>query len=160
MGTAEVMRTHTAQDNPCGIGRSQPPQNHSFLSPLWTFRDTWRVLGGWTRYGLSTVILYTAQPTSAPPICVINGVAPYQALVQRLIIFKQSPTYSMGRKSDFIITFDLSQFNVNVMAGNNKAYQRSPCDPVIQKWLFFFVPIPDFFSLQWNCHLQATSYAP
>ena len=25
LGTAEVVRTHTAQDNPCGIGRSQPP---------------------------------------------------------------------------------------------------------------------------------------
>ena len=33
MGTAEVVRTHTAQDNPCGIGRSQPPQNRSLLSP-------------------------------------------------------------------------------------------------------------------------------
>ena len=25
MGTAEVVRTHTAQDTHCGIGRSQPP---------------------------------------------------------------------------------------------------------------------------------------
>ena len=33
MGTAEVVRTHTAQDNPCGISRSQPPQDRSFLSP-------------------------------------------------------------------------------------------------------------------------------
>ena len=28
---------------------------------------------------------------------------------------------------------DLSEFNVNVMTGNNKTYQRSPYDPVIQK---------------------------
>ena len=33
MGTAEVVRTHTAQDTPCGIGRSQPPQDRSVLSP-------------------------------------------------------------------------------------------------------------------------------
>ena len=25
MGTAEVVRTHAAQDTHCGIGRSQPP---------------------------------------------------------------------------------------------------------------------------------------
>ena len=30
-------------------------------------------------------------------------------------------------------TLDLSKFNVNVMTGNNEAYQRSPYDPVIQK---------------------------
>ena len=33
MGTAEVVRTHTAQDTPCGIDRSQPPQDRSVLSP-------------------------------------------------------------------------------------------------------------------------------
>ena len=33
MGTAEVVRAHTAQDTPCGIGRSQPPQDRSVLSP-------------------------------------------------------------------------------------------------------------------------------
>ena len=33
MGTAEVVRTHTAQDTSCGIGRSQPPQDRSVLSP-------------------------------------------------------------------------------------------------------------------------------
>ena len=33
MGTAEVMRTHTAQDTHCGIGRRQPPQDRSILYP-------------------------------------------------------------------------------------------------------------------------------
>ena len=42
-------------------------------------------------------------------------------------------------------TLDLSEFNVNVMTGNNEAYQRSPYDPVIQKWPFFFVQTPEFF---------------
>ena len=39
-------------------------------------------------------------------------------------------------------TLDLSEFNVNVMTGNNGAHQRSPYDPGIQKWPFFFVPTP------------------
>ena len=30
-------------------------------------------------------------------------------------------------------TLDLSKFHVNVMTGNNEAYQRSLYDPVIQK---------------------------
>ena len=30
-------------------------------------------------------------------------------------------------------TLDLSEFNVNVMTGNNGAHQRSPYDPGIQK---------------------------
>ena len=30
------------------------------------------------------------------------------------------------------------------MTGNNEAYQRSPYDPVIHKWAFFFVETPDF----------------
>ena len=42
-------------------------------------------------------------------------------------------------------TLDLSEFNVNIMTGNNEAYQHSPYDPVIQKWPFFFVQTPDFF---------------
>ena len=33
MGTAEVVRTHTAQDTHCGIGRSQPSQDRSILYP-------------------------------------------------------------------------------------------------------------------------------
>ena len=45
----------------------------------------------------------------------------------------------------FTGTLDLSEFNVNVMTGNNEAYQRSPYDPVIQKLPFFFVQTPDFF---------------
>ena len=42
-------------------------------------------------------------------------------------------------------TLDLSEFNVNVMTENNEAYQRSPYDPVIWKWPFFFVQTPEFF---------------
>ena len=45
-------------------------------------------------------------------------------------------------------TLDLSEFNVNVMTGNNEAYQRSPYYPVIQKGPFFYVQTPEFFSLQ------------
>ena len=33
MGTAEVVRAHTAQDTPCGIGRSLFPQDRSILPP-------------------------------------------------------------------------------------------------------------------------------
>ena len=62
-------------------------------------------------------------------------------------------------KTDYY-TMDLSEFNVNVMTRNNGAYQRSPYDPVIQKWPFFFVQTQEFFSLQWNGHLQAISWAP
>ena len=32
-----------------------------------------------------------------------------------------------------VFTLDLSEFNVNVMTGNNRAHQRSPYDPGIQK---------------------------
>ena len=39
---------------------------------------------------------------------------------------------------------DLSEFNVNVMTGNNGAHQRSPHDPGIQKLPFFFVQTPQF----------------
>ena len=42
-------------------------------------------------------------------------------------------------------TLDLSEFNVNVMTGNNGAHQRSPYDPVIRKWPFFFVQTPELF---------------
>ena len=44
------------------------------------------------------------------------------------------------------ITLDLSEFNVNVMTGNNGAHQRSSYDPVIRKLPFFFVQTPEFFS--------------
>ena len=42
-------------------------------------------------------------------------------------------------------TLDLSEFNVNVMTGNNGAHQRSPYDPVIRKLPFFFVQTPELF---------------
>ena len=42
-------------------------------------------------------------------------------------------------------TLDLSEFNVDVMTGNNGAYQRSPYDPVIQKLPFLFVQTPELF---------------
>ena len=37
------------------------------------------------------------------------------------------------KHSKYVLTMDLSEFNVNVMTGNNEVYQRSPYDPVIQK---------------------------
>ena len=46
---------------------------------------------------------------------------------------------------NFEDTLDLSEINVNVITGNNEAYQRSPNDPVIQRWPFFFCPDPRFF---------------
>ena len=47
-------------------------------------------------------------------------------------------------------TLDLSEFNVNVMTGNNGAHQRTPYDPGIQKWPFFFVQTPEFFLPLWS----------
>ena len=38
-----------------------------------------------------------------------------------------------------------SEFNVNVMTGNNEAYQHSPYGLVIQKFFVFFVQAPEFF---------------
>ena len=45
----------------------------------------------------------------------------------KLLSFKELYDYSN------ILTLDLSEFNVNVMTGNNGAHQRSPYDPGIQK---------------------------
>ena len=42
-------------------------------------------------------------------------------------------------------TLDLSEFNVDVMTGNNGAHQRSPNDPGTQKWPFFYVQTPEMF---------------
>ena len=49
-------------------------------------------------------------------------------------------------------TFDLSEFKVNVKTGNNGAHQRSPYDPGIQKWPFFFVQTPEFYFYLYEAH--------
>ena len=41
--------------------------------------------------------------------------------------------WNIGTFVFLICTLDLSEFNANVMTGNNEAYQRSPYDPGIQK---------------------------
>ena len=52
--------------------------------------------------------------------------------------------------ADSTLTLDLSEFNVNVMTGNNGAHQRSPYDPRIQKQPFFFDQTTEFFLPLWT----------
>ena len=53
-------------------------------------------------------------------------------------------------------TLNLSGFNVNVMTGNNEAYQHSPYDPVIRKWPFFLSRPQNFFFI--SMKLSFASY--
>ena len=51
-------------------------------------------------------------------------------------MLKYKPKYNYLMKFSwkrYTNTLDLSEFNVNVMTGNNGAHQRSPYDPRIQK---------------------------